>query len=479
MKRQLNFLYSIVLVGLMVLFSVPVGQAHAQATLSPEFKKSGEHLEPSVRAGREVWFFATAFNDRFYTYTYPQRLGAAIDWYDILSAKNRHNLFQRWGAIPNPDCCIPGSENCPANSLEDTYGFPWCPGDDELLKFVGKKGYRDPACDFDDAPFNKETPHGEVDQRESACELRFGTSTGALGLRKFPNPQFDAEKWKKLNGSLASWSKYPDRSRIKDASFRTNKLFDASIEPPFRIGMACGACHIAYDPLKPPADPNNPKWENIKGLIGNQYSRVSQMLASGMSPNRLEWQLIANARPGVVDTSALPMDSVHNPGTMNTIYNFLSRPTYEHRVLKWRKAGSCPGDAKKDTCWCEPGKQNKCWLRSEQREKVFHILKGGEDSIGAKEAIQRVYFNIGSCAEQCWMNHVPDLRALDPTRRNASQSPFRIGQCRRDCAGFRAIEDRLDDLAAFFFAERPTDLWKARGLLQSPGIGKAAQPRVW
>ncbi|MEM1198705.1 MAG: cytochrome c [Pseudomonadota bacterium] len=442
------------------------GEARAQASLSPEFKKSGEKLAPSVRAGREIWFFATAFNDRFFTYTYPQRLGATIDWYDILGAENRHNLFQRWGAIPNPDCCIPGTEACKgkAESLEETFGFPWCPGDEELLKYVGKQGYKDPACDFEDAPFDASTPHGEKDQRQNACDLKFGTSTGALGLRKFPNPRFDAEKWKQLNGSLASWSKYPDRSKATDASYRTNKLFDAAVEPPFRIGMSCGACHIAYDPLKPPANADNPTWENIKGLIGNQYSRVSQLLGSGLSHNLLEWQLIARARPGIVDTSALPMDTVHNPGTMNTIYNFASRPTFPHQVLKWRKAASCPSGAKEDACWCEPGKPGKCWERSEKQENVQHILKGGEDSIGALEAIQRVYFNIGSCAEQCWMNHVPDIRALDPTRRNAAQSPFRIGQCRRDCASFRAIEDRLGDLASFFFAERPTDLWAARGL---------------
>jgi hypothetical protein len=95
---------------------------------------------------------------------------------------------------------------------------------------------------------------------------------------------------------------------------------------------------------------------------------------------------------------------------------------------------------------------------------VQSILKGGEDSIGAAEAIQRVYFNIGSCAEQCWLNHVPDLRAIDPTRRNYGQTPLDIGQCRRDCASFRAIEDRLSNVVAFFLTARPTDLWKARGL---------------
>ena len=437
---------------------------NAQTNLSPGFAAAGAHLSPSERAGREIWFFATAFNDRFFTYAYPQRLGGLIDWYDILAAKNKNKLFQKWGAIPNPDCCVPGSDNCPAKTLEETYGFLWCPGDDELLKHVGKTGYRDPACDYPDAPFDDSTEHGPVDQRQSACDLRFGTSTGALGLRKFPNPRFDEDKWRELNGSLASWAKFPDRTADPDSvDFRSNRLFDGSVEPPFRIGMACGACHIAYDPLNPPDDPDHPKWENIKGLIGNQYSRISQLLGSGLSPKLLEWQLIALSRPGVVDTSALPMDTVHNPGTMNAIYNFKSRPKYEHRVLKWRKAASCPANSS-ETCWCEPGKQNKCWLLSEKTEKVRHILKGGEDSIGALEAIQRVYFNIGSCSEQCWLNHLPDLRAVNPSQRNFGQTPMRIGQCRRDCSSFRAIEDRLGDVGAFFFSERPTDLWKARGL---------------
>ena len=447
--------------ALSAMFAAP---APAQTSLSPGYAAGDAKLNPSERAGREIWFYATAFNDRFYTYSFAQRLGGGIDWFRILSAKRKGDLFQGWGAIPDPDCCVPGDPNCPKKSLDETYGFQYCPGDDKLLEFVGKEGYRDPACDFKDAPFNTSTPHGAIDQRQDPCDLRFGTSTGVLGLRKFPNPRFDPEAWRKLNGSLGTWDAYGaflsgDKA---DGDARTNRLFDGSIEPPFRIGMACGACHIAYDPLKPPADVNAPKWENIDGLVGNQFSRISQVLASGMSQHRLEWQLIARARPGTVDTSALPMDTVSNPGTMNAIYNFARRPTFPHRVLKWRKASACPtGEA---TCWCEPAKPGKCWQRSEQTENVHHILKGAEDTIGAPEAIQRVYFNIGSCAEQCWLNHVPDLRATDPAQRNYGQTPFDIGQCRRDCASFRAIEDRLENVVAFFLTARPADLYQARGL---------------
>jgi hypothetical protein len=148
---------------------------------------------------------------------------------------------------------------------------------------------------------------------------------------------------------------------------------------------------------------------------------------------------------------------------MNAIINFARRPVHEHTILKWRKAGSCPANADATACWCESDKEGKCWERSEQTEMVPNLLKGGEDSIGVNEAIQRVYFNIGSCAEQCWLNHVPDLRAADPTQRNYGQTPFDIGQCRRDCASFRALEDRLDAVKAFFLSARPTDLWRARG----------------
>lgn len=474
MRARFGLNQCLLMLMLAVFAALPDG-ANAQSKLNPGYAEQDARYSPSARAGREIWFFATAFNDRFFTYSYPQRLGAAIDWFKILAAKNKRDLFQGWGITPDPDCCTPGDPNCPARSLAETYGFQYCKGDDELLKFVGKEGYRDPACDFQDAPFDTTTPHGAKDQRQDPCDLRFGTSTGALGLRKFPNPRFDAEKWRKLNGSLDTWENYSKflSGDPGDGDSRTNRLFDGSIEPPFRIGLSCGSCHISYDPLKPPADASNPKWENIDGLVGNQYSRISQILASGMSQHLLEWQIVARTRPGTVDTSALPNDQVSNSGTPNVIYNVASRPKFSERVLKWRKASQCP--AGQATCWCEPQKAGKCWERSEKIEEVLHILKGGEDTIGATEAIQRVYFNIGSCAEQCWMNYLPDMRAIDPTQRNYGQTPLDIGQCRRDCASFRAIEDRLQNVLDFFLTARPPDLAKARNVSQEQLTGQLEQ----
>ena len=441
--------------------------------------RADEGLDAAESAGREIWFNATAGNDRFHTYVFQQRLGVRLDAHRVLNTAERADRFARWGMINTPNCCTPGTLGCPARSAEETYGFDWCEGDDELLKFVGREGYRDPACDFEDAPLGAGDPHGPEDQREDPCGLKFGTSAGVFGLRKFPNPRFDEERWldaraaflalgdpdydPEVDGppSLANWDGY---GTMLGGEPGDNALADGSVEPPFLIGMSCGFCHIAFDPVNPPDDPAAPDWEHVDGLIGNQYLRSGEFMASGMPTDTLEWQIFVPARPGATDTSAVPNDLVTNPGTQNAVINFLRRPTHPHEVLKWRKTDACPAEADERECWCEPGRDGKCWQRSLETESVPNILKGGEDSIGIAEAIQRVYFNIGSCSERCWVNHLMDLRQLDPAHRGYAQTPFDIGQCRRDCAEFRAIEDRLGDIAAFLLSGRPFELHEARGL---------------
>jgi hypothetical protein len=430
-------------------------------------------LNQAECVGRLIWFKATAGNERFHTYTFQQRIGVLIDWYRVLRSDERDDRFAAWGIINDPACCKPGEPECPAKSLSETYGMDYCPGDDVLLKYVGKPGYIDPACSLQDAPLDATDPHtqgGKLDQRHSSCDLKFGTSTGALGFRKFPNPRFDPGLWRQVNGDTANWDgfrKTLDQTGVPSDT-RVSKLADPRVEPPFLIGTTCGSCHIAFNPLNPPADPAKPRWENISGLIGNQYTRMSELLGSGMPRTSLEWQMFAHPRPGVTDTSAISHDQVNNPGTINALINVSERPTFTNEAItKWRKADTCGAEKNEDKCWCERGRNNKCWVRSTRNDDktavfiagnrvvldgVHHILKGGEDSIGALEAIQRVYFNIGSCAEQCWVNHLTDLRQVDPQQRGFGQTPFNIGQCRRDCPNFRAIEDRLPELLAFFLS---------------------------
>ena len=465
----------------------PLPEAAAVDQDAPYFEACArEGLNESECVGRLIWFKATAGNDRFHTYTFQQRVGVLVDWFRVLRSDQRDDRFWAWGIINDPSCCKPGDPDCPAKSADETYGMDWCPGDDVLLKYVGKPGYVDPACGLKDAALDADDPHtqgGKLDQRASACDLKFGTSTGALGIRKFPNPRFNAAKWQALNGGNANWSGFnakKDAATGVESDSRVSKLADASVEPPFLIGTACGSCHIAFDPTNPPADPAHPKWENIKGLIGNQYTRMSELLTSGMAKSSLEWQIFSHARPGVTDTSAISHDQVNNPGTINALINVAQRPVFKgEMVTKWRKANTCGAEKNEDKCWCEPGREGKCWVKSTRDDDttpvnlggqkvvlpgVHHILKGGEDSIGALEAIQRVYFNIGSCSEQCWVNHLTDIRQVDPEQRGFGQTAFDIGQCRRDCPNFRAVEDRLQNVLDFFASAESdeTDLFAAR-----------------
>ena len=149
---------------------------------------------------------------------------------------------------------------------------------------------------FHESPVDAKDPH--KGQRQSACDLAFGTSSGAMGIRKFPNPRFNLEKWKQINGGLDTWKGF--KTEVKPDIFHS-RLRDGSIEPPFYFGMSCGACHIAFDPTNPPKDPANPKHENIKGAIGNQYSMVTAIMSSGEVSSSPLFRIFNYIRSGTVE----------------------------------------------------------------------------------------------------------------------------------------------------------------------------------
>ena len=297
----------------------------------------------------------------------------------ILARRTSASCFEAWGIINDPGCCTPGSRTARRTRLDETYGFDWCPGDDDAAAFVGKRRLSRSRLRLRGRAVRRRRRRtAATDQRQTPATCAFGTSTGALGFRKFPNPRFDADAGGKLNGVAATWEGYAQAFLSSDAEragdSRVNRLFDGSIEPPFLIGMSCGACHIAFDPLNPPADPAHPEWENIEGAVGNQYSRISEILGSGMSQHRLEFQLFAHARPGTVDTSAVPTDQVNNPGTMNAIINFAPPAVARADVPKWRKAvGLRRRRPTAGRAGASRGSDGKCWQRSDaDRDGAAH-----------------------------------------------------------------------------------------------------------
>jgi hypothetical protein len=83
----------------------------------------------------------------------------------------------------------------------------------------------------------------------------YGYETGIVGLRLFPNPNFDeaaARKWdaEKYYGDPAY---YNSKDLIK----------------PYRVGMSCGFCHVGPIP-EAPSNPNAPSGE-LSSNVGAQY----------------------------------------------------------------------------------------------------------------------------------------------------------------------------------------------------------------
>ncbi|MGH7518280.1 MAG: hypothetical protein ACREOC_12560 [Gemmatimonadales bacterium] len=259
---------------------------------------------------------------------------------------------------------------------------------------------------------------------ENIDTLAYGRPSGIVGLRLFPNPKFDSTKW-----DAAKYYKDP------------NYYNSPKLERPYMVGMACAFCHVGPHPLHPPADPENPEWANLSTNIGAQYFKTAQVFTSGMSGSNLVYQILSAVRDGTLDTSFLPSDNILNPSTMNAIFEIAGR-----LETAQRNPMETMGDATLN-------------LRDERtrERRVPHILKDGADNVGLLGALTRVYINIGEYHEQWLTNHNILIGGK-------AQTPFPITAARENSIYWRATEDRVGNLAAFFLkAAGPMHLEDAPG----------------
>jgi cytochrome c5 len=167
-------------------------------------------------------------------------------------------------------------------------------------------------------------------------------------------------------------------------------------------GVSCALCHAGFDPLNPPADPNEPSWDNIHGSIGNQYLKFGAMFAVNLAPTDPRRLIFAAWPDGAVDTQLLFTDNIWNPGVVTAFWEWPDRPLFDVGVG-------------------EPQMRNG---------------QGGEDDLGPAVAAMRVYTNIGACFAECT---APAL---------ATGQPIDVAACKATCADFPPDQD-LADLGAF------------------------------
>ncbi len=238
-------------------------------------------------------------------------------------------------------------------------------------------------------------------------------SAGVMGLRLFPNPAFEPGRWDP-DGYLSS----------------ERTVEDASIEPPYLVGMTCATCHVAFDPTNPPDDPEHPDWENLAPALGNQYLREGEMFQAGLSEEDFLYWVYETQQPGTSDTSRISVDWINNPNAVNSIFFILShRPAHSET------------------------------MNDGSTRQVPHVLKDGADSIGPAGAALRVYVNIGTCPDYR-MGLEDTFTGLEP------QEPFVHETARQECRDWRLTADRMDEAAAFLDSIEPYPLADAPGAAQ-------------
>ena len=81
---------------------------------------------------------------------------------------------------------------------------------------------------------------------------------------------------------------------------RSELLLRPDLVRPYRVGMSCAFCHVGPNPIKPPADPENPKWENLSSNVGAQYFWWDRIFNWRGEANEgsFFYQLLHTSRPG-------------------------------------------------------------------------------------------------------------------------------------------------------------------------------------
>jgi hypothetical protein len=293
---------------------------------------------------------------------------------------------------------------------------------------------RDPACPPD--PFANADKYKGVQigarGKTVAVGSYYGEPSGIVGLRLFPNPAFDADARKK----------WDSERYYRDASYYESR----SLIKPYRIGMSCAFCHVGPNPVKPPADPENPRWENLSSNVGAQWfwwDRVFDWKGT-TDQGSFGYQALHTSLPGTLDTSLVSSDNINNPRTMNAVYYLLPRMGLAKR---WGKETISGGglDNRQFNDFVPAADPLAQFFAAPSTTWTPRVLKDGSDSVGALGALNRVYLNIGLFSEE-WLLH------FQPLIGGQKITPIKIADARKNSAYWQATEQQTANMARFFLA---------------------------
>ena len=378
--------------------------------------------------GRNNWIVWTGGNDRMWDTLATKSVGL-LDFLKILSNHpslnySRDNRWKYLGLVNEP-CFEKGS-----GPRADRFGL-WL-------------DVRSPGCAADPFENAQKYPGVEIGARGKTVPVGsyYGYATGIVGLRLFPNPDFDEK-------AAARWD--PVRFYSDPSYYNDKKLVR-----PYRVGMSCGFCHVGPNPSNPPKDPEHPKWENLNSNPGAQYFWVDRIFVWNVDKSSFPYQLFHTSRPGALDTSFISTDYINNPRTMNAVYNLGARLRLA-RLLGEEKLAGGELDNEHLNKYVPAGSPLAQFYQAPDKVWTPRVLKDGSDSVGALGALNRVFVNIGLFSEE-WLEH------FRPFVGGQKFTPFPIATANRNSSYWNATQAQTPDVALFFLATAKPDL-----LARAPG----------
>jgi hypothetical protein len=432
--------------------------------------------------GRNTWMLWAGGNEGFWDWL--SRQYGFIDLLRLVDAQQRSTRFQTGGLINEPGMQEP--------SGPDEFGL-WLDEPRDARVRDLRRQYIRRAFGLDSSagpsqggggvygiqPTGRSMtnyPEGTAYDPQFPPPEIYGLSSGVVGLRLFPNPNFDTKaqkRWKEACGE--------DAARAGCQAYYGNPDGDPNLIRPYRVGMSCAFCHASYHPLNPPRDLVNPEWVNISGNIGAQYLRPRVAFGNLLRPENFVYHILDSQPPGTIDTSLIASDNINNPNTMNSVFNLPQRALVSFRNPKeqqsaasaslpsiWVNPRNAPGtpDPVPDF-WRQIFAKAPAGARLGTKEpldtidltaeledsnsaqrRVPRILVDGADSIGAYGALARVYLNIGTNYEQWITLHETVLGFLP-------QKPFTLDGARRHSVYWHATQLRVAPLRDYFLKVTP------------------------
>ena len=400
-----------------------------------------EAVRTAAIRGQNAWLVWTGGNDRFWDFAASATIGA----FDLLKtvsshqtqAYGRHNRFRYLGLVNEP-CFTEAKGPDPKHfglwlDQRDTNCAP------------------DPFADESHYPGVKIGARGttvKVGDKEETLPVGsyYGEPTGVMGLRLFPNPDFDAAAAKR-------WD--PERY-YRDETYYNDK----DLVRPYRVGMSCAFCHVGPNPINPPKDVERPNLTEISSNPGAQYFWVDRIFfwntkprAASGEPSRNEgnflFQLFHTNPPGSLDTSLVSTDYMNNPRTMNAVYETIARlklaPAHGKEGIKGDETAN-----KQFQDFPETSALGSFYDKTAGTAASMRVLKDGSDSVGTLGALNRVYLNIGLFSEE-WLLH------FRPFLGGQKISPVRIADAQKNSVYWGATEAMTPDMAIFFLVAARAD----------------------